>query len=227
MSISAFTFGDTIEKGKASWYGSELKGRTTASGEPFDPEALTAAHRTLPFGTMVIVTRDSTGNSVIVRVNDRGPTRPERIIDVSEAAARKLGLIVDGVADVTVEVQSTSQKSTDAGITKTQSLQPSSSPSPNPTTQPDTKTKYSLQLGAFEDEARANSLKNALMTKYKEVTVTKASVQGKEFWRVRLGEFSDMESVLKVLKSLFKEGFSEVAVVKLGPDETFIKVESP
>lgn len=87
--------------GMASWYG---EAQTTASGERFNKHALTAAHRTLPLGTMVRVTNQRNGKSVIVRINDRGPYGRGRIIDLSEAAARKLDMIDAGVAPVTLEV---------------------------------------------------------------------------------------------------------------------------
>ncbi|MBV8762069.1 MAG: septal ring lytic transglycosylase RlpA family protein [Deltaproteobacteria bacterium] len=87
--------------GMASWYG---EAQMTASGERFDKHALTAAHRTLPLGTMVRVTNQKNGKSVIVRINDRGPYGHGRIIDLSEAAARQLDMIDAGVAPVTLEV---------------------------------------------------------------------------------------------------------------------------
>jgi rare lipoprotein A len=93
-----------LAHGKASWYGGRFHGRRTASGERFDKRALTAAHRTLPFGTRVRVTNLATGKSVVVRINDRGPFGQGRILDVSEAAARRLGMIRAGVVVVTVEV---------------------------------------------------------------------------------------------------------------------------
>ncbi|PZR14971.1 MAG: septal ring lytic transglycosylase RlpA family lipoprotein [Archangium gephyra] len=92
--------GDGLGEGLASFYGKELHGRPTASGEPFDKEAFTAAHRTLPFGACVLVTVLASGATVEVRVNDRGPFVAGRIIDVSEAAARTLGFIDAGVARV-------------------------------------------------------------------------------------------------------------------------------
>ncbi|WP_461251186.1 septal ring lytic transglycosylase RlpA family protein [Treponema sp. R8-4-B8] len=91
------------QEGIASWYGREFEGRPTASGEIFDASQLTAAHPSLPFGTMLIVTNQHNKKSVTVRVNDRGPFVPARIIDVSRAAAEKLDMIVTGTAPVTVE----------------------------------------------------------------------------------------------------------------------------
>jgi rare lipoprotein A len=92
------------ERGRVSLYGVNFTGKTTASGEPFDPAALTMAHRTLPFGTRVRVTNLQNHRSVEVRVNDRGPAVRGRIADLSLAAARKLGMTDDGVIDATLEV---------------------------------------------------------------------------------------------------------------------------
>ena len=89
-----------IDGGVASYYGNELAGNRTASGERFDPGQLTAAHRSLPFGSMVRVTNTSNGDSVIVRINDRGPFSRGRVIDVSQAAAREIGMHRSGTARV-------------------------------------------------------------------------------------------------------------------------------
>ena len=90
------------ETGLASYYASNLHGRSTASGEKYDENKLTAAHRTLPFGTRVRVTNQVNGKSVVVRVNDRGPFRRGRIIDVSKRAAEALGFVKQGVVRVSV-----------------------------------------------------------------------------------------------------------------------------
>jgi rare lipoprotein A len=92
------------ETGQASWYGSAHHGQRTASGEPFDMHALTAAHRTLPFGTIVRVTDLKSGRSVKVRINDRGTFRRGRIIDLSYEAAKKLGFLRRGTARVEITV---------------------------------------------------------------------------------------------------------------------------
>jgi rare lipoprotein A len=92
------------ETGKIAWYGKQFAGRRTASGEAFDPEAMTMAHKTLPFGTKVKVTNPKNQASVTLRVNDRGPTHPDRAADVSLAAARKLGMVRAGVIDAELEV---------------------------------------------------------------------------------------------------------------------------
>lgn len=91
-------------QGVASWYGEEFAGRTTANGEIFDPRLLTAAHRTLPFGTVLDITNPKTSQTVRVRVNDRGPYIGGRIIDLSYAAAQQIGLIEPGIGAVQIKV---------------------------------------------------------------------------------------------------------------------------
>ena len=91
------------QEGIASWYGKEFDGRPTASGEIFDSSQLTAAHPTLPFGTVLVVTNRHNNKKVTVRVNDRGPFVPARIVDVSKAAAEQLDMIVTGTAPVNIE----------------------------------------------------------------------------------------------------------------------------
>jgi rare lipoprotein A len=92
------------QHGLATWYGGKWHGRKTANGERYDKRSMTAAHRTLKFGTRVRVTNKKNGRSVVLRINNRGPYGKGRIIDVSEAAAEKLGMIDAGVVPVVVEV---------------------------------------------------------------------------------------------------------------------------
>lgn len=94
---------DAME-GLAAYYSSRLNGRRTASGQAFDQNALTAAHPTLPFGTKVKVTHTKNGRSVVVRINDRGPMQPGRVIDLSRAAASQLSMLRTGLAPVKLEV---------------------------------------------------------------------------------------------------------------------------
>ena len=96
----------TLEEGLASWYGGKFQGRLTSSGEVFDTNLLTAAHKTLPFGTMVRVTNLANGLSAVVRINDRGPFVEGRIIDLSRAAAEQIDMVGTGTARVSVEVLS-------------------------------------------------------------------------------------------------------------------------
>ncbi len=93
-----------VSEGKLAWYGKKFNGRKTASGERFNASALTMAHKTLPFGSRVKITNLANKRSVVVRVNDRGPTAPDRIGDVSAAAASKLGMMRGGVVNAKMEV---------------------------------------------------------------------------------------------------------------------------
>ena len=95
---------ETIGQGVASYYGHELAGNRTASGERFNPNGLTAAHRSLPLGTKLRVTNVANGRSVIVRVNDRGPFVRNRLIDVSLGAARQIQMVRSGTARVSLEI---------------------------------------------------------------------------------------------------------------------------
>ena len=100
-----------VETGLGSWYGRRFHGKLTASGEVFNQEKFTAAHRTLPWGSRVKVTNLANGKSVEVRINDRGPFGKGRIIDVSRAAAKALGMVGSGITAVRVESLSDSEKS--------------------------------------------------------------------------------------------------------------------
>ncbi len=91
------------QRGLASWYGKKFNGRRTASGERFSASGLTAAHRTLPISSYVRVRRVASGEEVIVRINDRGPFHPGRVLDLSYAAARRLGMVALGSAEVEIE----------------------------------------------------------------------------------------------------------------------------
>ena len=93
-----------VQRGKVSWYGRAFAGRRTASGERFDPHALTMAHRTLPLGAIVEVTNDANGRRVRLRVNDRGPYCKGRVADLSRAASERLGFVDAGITEATLRV---------------------------------------------------------------------------------------------------------------------------
>jgi rare lipoprotein A len=101
---SSSASGEVISGGKVTYYGQWHAGRKTANGERFDPNALTMAHRTLPFGTLVRVTNLHNNQSVVVRVNDRGPVSRKRVGDLTTAAASKINMLRAGVADVLLEI---------------------------------------------------------------------------------------------------------------------------
>ena len=105
-----------METGLASWYGRRFHGNLTASGEVFNQEKLTAAHRTLPWGSRVKVTNLTNGKSVEVRINDRGPFGKGRIIDVSRAAAKVLDMVGSGITTVRVEWLPDSEKSNELNV---------------------------------------------------------------------------------------------------------------
>ena len=110
-----------IGTGLASWYGAKHQGKRTASGEIFDQNKFTAAHRTLPWGSIVKVTNLDNGKSVEVRINDRGPFKKGRVIDVSRAAARALGMVQSGVSPVQMELLSPGEMSNDLVLQNSQS----------------------------------------------------------------------------------------------------------
>lgn len=102
VSAEELEAGTDLGSGTASYFSSEIAGNRTANGERCDPDTLTAAHRTAPFGSRMRVTNLATGKSVIVRINDRGPFRAGRIIDLSHAAAREIGMHRTGTAKVSL-----------------------------------------------------------------------------------------------------------------------------
>jgi len=119
---------EEAETGEASWYGEEFEGNTTASGEVYDSNGLTAAHPTLPFGTTVRVTNLSNRRNILLRINDRGPYIGRRLIDVSQRAAKRLGFIDSGTTPVRVEVVARPSSKPSSGIDLISQTRPSSCP---------------------------------------------------------------------------------------------------
>ena len=163
FSILLFTLLSTAaaqtETGYASWYGGKFQGRRTASGEIFDTSQLTAAHKTLPFGSLVKVTNLKNGETVEVKINDRGPFVEGRIIDLSMAAAQAIHLLGDGVGRVTIEVTGTASIHT----------APPEAASAEPDTTGEASTAavpeyYSIQVASFRLEKNARQLKESLTT---------------------------------------------------------------
>lgn len=159
------------ERGDASWYGSKFHGRRTSSGEPFDMYRVSAAHKTLPLPSWVEVTNLENGRSLVVRVNDRGPFRDGRIIDLSYAAAVKLGVVDSGTAPVEV-------RALDVGeATRRTAVRPMSVP-------------VELQAGAFSERRLAEEVADRLdRAGIEDVRIQRARVGGSRVWRVRLGPF--------------------------------------
>jgi len=154
--------------GIASWYGPSFHGKPSASGEPYDMWALTAAHRTLPFGTWVQITKVETGKTVTVRINDRGPFIKGRIIDLSYAAARELAMIGEGTADVALTI-----------VSPHNALIPSIG----------ALTSFWVQAGAFTTLMEAMTLRERLASQYDQVRVKTVNLPSGEWHRVQVGTF--------------------------------------
>ncbi len=180
------TISNSELEGLATYYAEPYHGRKTASGEIFDSyRDLTAAHRTLPFNTVVRVTNKTNGREVDVRINDRGPFVDGRVIDLSVRAAREIDLVRAGVAPVKLKILTAS-------------------------TEPPRPAVFAVQVGAFETERAANDLKRRLERKYSGVMIQEVSEE-KTFYRVRIGE-PDLEAANKVAAELRKNDFKPFVV---------------
>lgn len=201
------------ETGVASWYGKKFHGRKTSNGELYDMFAMTAAHKTLPIPSYVRVTNTANQKSVIVRVNDRGPFHGGRIIDLSYAAARKLGYANMGTATVKVEY-------IDPSTVTTQPAPQTAAPAPAIKTAHSSagyaipKNTY-LQVGAFKDVQTATELQRRLsgMTQYP-VNVSQSG--GKTSWfRVRVGPLRDNFDLMQLRQAIIEAALPEPHVVYL------------
>ncbi|MCX8117783.1 MAG: septal ring lytic transglycosylase RlpA family protein [Desulfobacterota bacterium] len=171
-----------VQYGIASWYGGEFHGRPTSSGEVYDMFQLTCAHNTLPLGTMVMVTNLENGRSVELRVNDRGPFVKERILDVSYAAARILGMWAKGTAYVKVEW---------VGPGLEELIE-----------------RFHVQVGSFIEEKRARDLAEQLKRNFDNVYVAIVETQTQRYHRVRIGPFDTREAALPAAERLSQLGFN-------------------
>lgn len=202
------------QEGTASYYGRELHGRRTSSGERFSKHKLTAAHPTLAFGTMVKVTNLDNGKSVTVRINDRGPSTKKRIIDVSYAAAKKLGMVATGTAHVRIEALS---EATDtSGFNN---ATPKDKDSTRETYQLDVKlaeTKgWAVQLGSFGEAGNLMQMANTIRQTYnKPILVDVATNSEKKVYRLLVGPEKSEESATALLM-LVKKDYPDAFVTKL------------
>jgi rare lipoprotein A len=150
------------ETGRASWYGPPYHNRRASNGEVYNMHAMTAAHRTLPLGSIVRVTNLKTGHTALVRITDRGPFIPGRILDLSLAAARKLDVYLPGVAEVRVEVMQAPASLETGG-------------------------KWAVQIGGFPDEQGAKKLADDLTRRYRTAKVVRFGSPAGDWWvRVRV-----------------------------------------
>lgn len=178
---------DTVQYGKASWYGDKEHGKKSASGEVFNRNAYTAAHKELPFGTVVRVTNRENGRRVKVRINDRGPFVGGRVIDLSYAAAKSIGLVRSGVAEVKIEVLSTPSKRSESLFVSI----------------------YTVQAGSFRGKTSANELKRKLSRVTDEkVRVESFAFEGDTYYRVRVGRFKKRKDAERLRAVLRKRGYS-------------------
>ena len=196
------------ERGVASWYGTKFHGRRTSSGEPYDMYAMTAAHKTLPLPTYVRVTNLENGHSAVVKVNDRGPFHTGRIIDLSYAAARRLGVDRKGTAPVEVAALSPPGPGADeAGAAA--GVQPSLESAGPP------ERVLFLQVGAFSSRRNAELLRDRLKEHALDpVQIEAPADEGHPgLYRVRIGPLNSTEAVDQVAERLKALGTTEYRIV--------------
>jgi rare lipoprotein A len=179
---AALAPGSYTEEGNASWYGKPFNGRRASNGEIYDMYKLTAAHRTLPFDTMVRVTNLNNGKSTTVRITDRGPFVDNRIIDLSFAAAREIESIGPGVVPVRLEVIG------DVDVTG---------------------GFFTVQVGAFHERSNAERLRDRLSLTYTPIFIQQYSSSEGTFYRLRVGKISGEEAANDLAAQLrAREGFT-------------------
>lgn len=207
---------ESTETGLASWIADDFQGLRTASGELYDKDALTAAHRTLPMNTRVEVTNLENGRFTVVRINDRGPFKTERVIDVSRRAAAELDLVTSGLAKVRLRVlQGQGAPSTATSQTSTTSATQQPAPGATPeagSIAPHTPTQggpWFVQVGAFQDRENAKQVLAGLFTAgYGQSRISRNQDDG--LYRVQAGSFAtriDAEAALDALKPQYPAGY--------------------
>jgi rare lipoprotein A len=189
----------------ASWYGKEFHGRPTASGEIYDMYQPTAAHLTAPLGTYALVTNLENGQSIRVRINDRGPYKHRRILDLSYEAARQLDLVrsgtgrvqVDFLAEPALVVQST-VTSVDTSPDQRHSMQVLETPGTRP---------VAVQVGAYQDQNNAVRAQKTLTTMYPNVWISMAPEGTQPLHRVRLGPFNNRDEAERIVHAVKARGY--------------------
>lgn len=186
-----------VERGIASWYGPRFHGRRASSGETYDMYAMTAAHPSLPLPTYAQVTNLENGRSATVRINDRGPFHANRVIDLSYAAARKLGVLQRGTA--MVEVRTLNPKLPATGSTAVVAI--AAVPS------------MYVQVGAFSDLANAEQLRAQLVLREMDVHIEHAPDADTPLYRVRIGPLSSVRAADVAAQRLEALGVSDFRLV--------------
>jgi rare lipoprotein A len=180
------------QTGIASWYGPGFYGKPTASGAIYDQNDLTAAHQTLPLGTRVLVTNLQNTSAVEVTINDRGPFAKGRILDLSYAAGRALGMITPGTIPIRLEV-------IDSPV-RVESIRSS--------------LDYTLQLGSFSQRQNAQELRDRLAQSHPDVTITSSQIRDATYYRVQLGTFSDRAAAEDQARQLAQAGYPVIIMEK-------------
>lgn len=195
-----------IERGIASWYGPGFHGRTTANGERYDMHALTAAHPSLPFGTWVEIRNLDNGKTCRVRINDRGPFVRGRIVDLSYAAARSIDMVGPGTARVELAVVGPGAPRPLAP------LEPDPVPVSAPVLAPEEPAAapdaFTVQVGAFGEADRAETLRDLLATHYPDTRVASDGT----WYRVQVGTFSKRPAADKLRQELERLGWTALVV---------------
>jgi rare lipoprotein A len=189
------------QEGVASWYGRDFHGRKTSSGEIYDMYAMTAAHKTLPLGTYVRVRNLNNGKTLDLRINDRGPFARGRIIDLSYAAAKTLGVVGPGTAPVKVTALGAPAPAVNGGVAP--GYVPVDYYSGN----------FTFQVGAFSQQANAQRLVGKLNQRYRNAHMTTYFDGQRTFYRVRVGRSSDLEQAVAYEQSLIRDGFADTFIV--------------
>lgn len=190
------------ETGPASWYGNPYHGRRAASGEVYDMNQMSAAHRTLPFDTWLVVENLDNGRTAEVRINDRGPFVGDRILDLSYAAARVLGSTGPGVIKVRLHVIAGPGSAPAAGLASP----PASAPAAR-------ERVFSIQVGAFSSQERAAALQRQLPSLDAAVSsVQAAELGGRTIYRVRVGRFTGRAEAEEHARRLSALGHAVIVV---------------
>ena len=191
------------QRGIASWYGSKFHGKRTSSGEVYNMHAMTAAHKTLPIPVYVKVKNLDNGKTTTVLVNDRGPFVDGRIIDLSFAAAKKLGVDGPGTARVEIVTLGSSKKVSKAPVRAI----------PLNTVQHQPGNMF-IQLGSFSSKNNALKLTNELKAKKEKALVIKQVKIGKDaFFRVQIGPLLDLSEADSIQKRLNRKGYKRARIV--------------
>lgn len=195
-----------IEEGIASWYGKEFHGRKTANGEIFDMYKISAAHKTLPFGTYVKVLNLANKKEIVVKINDRGPFVKGRILDFSFGAAKEIGLVGPGITRIRLTVLSRVIGTVKSG----------SEYVPLVEARDFKKGKFTIQVGAFKEKANADRLADRLKVLFDHVTITNyISEKNAVLYRVRVSQSDDLAQAEKIVGKLEYMGFTESFIVAL------------